>query len=669
MGVMRVDHPDIERFIMAKQPDSLTQMLWDAVGSMDHGNKFALVEALQKTLKLTNFNLSVAITDEFMECLYTGSPFALRFGGRVYREIDAAALNESIMRANWDWGEPGVLFIDTINKMNNLSYCETIAATNPCVHGDTLISTTIGDIPIRDLTKYKKIDVYARDECNNICIKPATFFRTKTKAKIVSVVTTKGTVKCTPDHKFLVGSNWVMASRLAKGDRIKFLNRRKHNETHLAVGVSGGRYVSESRLVAEYYYGNLSGKDVHHIDGNQYNNSILNLQSLPKWMHSMISNIGHEFYGARDTKTGRNTASENKKRKKKNANQGEVGLNCYVIDVVDDGECAPVFDGCVHEVHNYIANGHVVHNCGEQPLPPYGSCLLGSFNLPKYISKNPSGEYYFEWDQFIDDIPIAVSALDNVIDRAIYPLAKHKEESTTKRRMGLGITGLANAGEALGFPYGSKEFLMFESRVLDLLRDTSYMASSMIAKKKGAFPLYIRNKYLAAPFIKTLRPDVIESIRVNGIRNSHLTSIAPTGTISLCADNVSSGIEPVSFYHADRKINLNGTEQIEKTVDYGFGTLGVAGKVCADVSVDEHLDVLFSAAHRVDSAVSKTCNIGGQISWDDFKGIYYRAWSGGAKGCTTYRSEGKRSGILTASTAEPAAQCKIDPATGRKDCD
>jgi ribonucleoside-diphosphate reductase alpha chain len=438
MGVMRVDHPDIERFIMAKQPDSLTQMLWDAVGSMDHGNKFALVEALQKTLKLTNFNLSIAITDEFMECLYTGSPFALRFGGKVYREIDAAALNESIMRANWDWGEPGVLFIDTINKMNNLSYCETIAATNPC---------------------------------------------------------------------------------------------------------------------------------------------------------------------------------------------------------------------------------------GEQPLPPYGLCLLGSFNLPRYISKNSSGEYYFEWDQFIDDIPAAVSALDNVVDRAIYPLSKHKEEATTKRRMGLGITGLANAGEALGFPYGSKEFLMFESRVLDLLRDTSYMASSMIAKKKGAFPLYLRKKYLAAPFIKTLRPDVIESIRLHGIRNSHLTSIAPTGTISLCADNVSSGIEPVSFYHADRKINLNGTEQIEKTVDYGYGTLGVSGKVCSDVSVDEHLDVLFSAAHRVDSAVSKTCNIGGQISWDDFKGIYYRAWSGGAKGCTTYRSEGKRSGIMTASTSEPAAQCKIDPATGRKDCD
>ena len=451
MGVMRVDHPDIEEFIHAKQPGKDVQPLWDLVAELPEGaQKQQLVMSLQQTLKLTGFNVSVAITDKFMECVASGEPFPLTFEGRTYREVDARALRDAIMRGTWDWAEPGVLFIDAINRMNNLWYCETIAATNPC---------------------------------------------------------------------------------------------------------------------------------------------------------------------------------------------------------------------------------------GEQPLPPYGACLLGSFNLVKYIFKDGAGRYAFDWDQYREDIPQVVRAMDNVVDRAIYPLPQQKQEAKDKRRMGLGITGLANAAEALGHEYGSPAFLAFEAEVLDTLRDESYLASAHIAKVKGSFPKFDKDKYLQGQFIKTLREDVRDAIAQYGIRNSHLTSIAPTGTISLCADNVSSGIEPVFAYSFDRTVIEFSGPRVETVEDYGARVFGVRGKACSRVTVQEHVAALTVAAQRVDSAVSKTCNVPSDISWEDFKNVYVSAWEGGAKGCTTFRLGGKRSGILVAKddgnepeadapeTEEPASQCRIDPATGRRECE
>ncbi len=450
MGVMRVDHPDIEEFIHAKQPGKDVQPLWDLVAELPEGaQKQQLIMSLQQTLKLTGFNVSVAITDKFMECVASGEPFPLTFEGRTYREVDARALWDAIMRGTWDWAEPGVLFIDAINRMNNLWYCETIAATNPC---------------------------------------------------------------------------------------------------------------------------------------------------------------------------------------------------------------------------------------GEQPLPPYGACLLGSFNLVKYIYKDGAGHYAFDWDQYREDIPQVVRAMDNVVDRAIYPLPQQKQEAKDKRRMGLGITGLANAAEALGHEYGSPAFLAFEAEVLDTLRDESYLASAHIAKVKGSFPKFDKDKYLQGQFIKTLREDVRDAIAKYGIRNSHLTSIAPTGTISLCADNVSSGIEPVFAYSFDRTVIEFSGPRVETVEDYGARVFGVRGKACSRVTVQEHVAALTVAAQRVDSAVSKTCNVPSDISWEDFKNVYVSAWEGGAKGCTTFRLGGKRSGILVvkddggepeadAPAEEPASQCRIDPATGRRECE
>ena len=285
MLVMRCDHPDIEAFIRAKQSD----------------------DNIPYHLRpLRGFNMSVAITDELMECVSKQKPFSLKFKGSTYREVDALALWEMIMRGTYDWAEPGVLFIDTINRMNNLWYCENITATNPC---------------------------------------------------------------------------------------------------------------------------------------------------------------------------------------------------------------------------------------GEQPLPPYGACLLGSFNLVKYLVRHEKN-WVFDWDQLEADIPEVVRAMDNIIDRARYPLPKQKLEAEQKRRMGLGVAGLANCIEAMGYAYGSDKFVEMEDKIFHFITRHCYISSSLLAKEKGSFPLYDAELYLSGKFIKTLDKDVRKLIKKNGIRNSHLTSIAPTGTISFCAENI-----------------------------------------------------------------------------------------------------------------------------------
>lgn len=409
MGVLPIWHPDIEEYIHLKH-DRTT---------------------------LTRFNVSIGVTDEFMEKLDKQQPFDLRFEGQVYKTVDSVELWETIMRSTWDWAEPGVLFMDRINAWNNLYYCEEIEATNPC---------------------------------------------------------------------------------------------------------------------------------------------------------------------------------------------------------------------------------------GEQPLPPFGACLLGSYNLVKYLIKQPDGKYTFDWAQLREDIPHVVRAMDNVVDVSLYPLEAQRAESVSKRRMGLGVAGLANAGEALGHPYGSRDFIQFTDRVLTVIRDHSYLASTQLAKEKGPFPLFDKDKYLAGKFVSQLPEHVRYQIEKCGIRNSHLGSIAPTGTISQTADNVSSGGEPVFDYTAERDCEMS-TGKIKVAVDdYGYKFLGVKGKRCRDVTADEHVDTLIAMQNRVDSSVSKTCNVPSDMPWKDFGNVYLRAYKGGAKGCTTYQLGCKRGAVLTEMSAVKEEACTINPETGEKSC-
>ena len=377
MGVLRVDHPDIEEFINLKTRPEI----------------------------MANFNLSVAMTDHFMECVEADLLFELVFEGTVYKTVSARLLFEKIMRATWDWAEPGILFIDRINEMNNLSSIEKIAATNPC---------------------------------------------------------------------------------------------------------------------------------------------------------------------------------------------------------------------------------------GEQPLPPYGACLLGSINLTKYSKGS-----------IATAMPDIVRAMDIALDVSKYPLEAQKIEAQTKRRIGIGVTGLANHIETeYGYSYGSDSFLAEAEKIFIELRDSAYRASIDLSKEKGAFGRLDKATYCNTPFIRTLPKDIKEGIWDHGIRNSHLISFAPAGTISLTADNISSGIEPTFSYEYTRDIRTaEGTKNVS-IKDYAFANHGIRGRTAKQCTVKDHMDVLILATMYSDSAVSKTVNVGSEIQWEEFKGIYMQAWKRGAKGLTTFRADGKRFGLL-----------------------
>ncbi|MCY1127975.1 adenosylcobalamin-dependent ribonucleoside-diphosphate reductase [Frigidibacter sp. RF13] len=416
MATMRCDHPDIEAFIEAKQ---------DAA-------------------RLRMFNLSVLVTDPFMAAVKAGGTWDLTFEGRTYKTVEAPALWDKIMRATYDYAEPGVIFIDRINRMNNLSYAEEIAATNPC---------------------------------------------------------------------------------------------------------------------------------------------------------------------------------------------------------------------------------------GEQPLPPYGACLLGSINLARLV-KDPFGKKAALDLSALDDlVRVAVRMMDNTVDASRFPLPQQEAEARAKRRIGLGVTGLADALLMVGLRYGSEEAAQACEDWMHAIARASYLASVDLAKEKGAFPLFDAEKYLATGNMQQMDNDVRDAIRVHGIRNALLTSIAPTGTISLYAGNVSSGIEPVFAYAYKRKVlQKDGSRTEEEVVDYAvhlwrekFGDKALPDHFVNAQTLPplDHVRMQAAAQKWIDSSISKTINCPEDISFDAFKDVYMAAWDQGCKGCTTYRPNAVTGSVLTVSeSSEKAPEADMGAAMG-----
>jgi ribonucleoside-diphosphate reductase alpha chain len=417
MATLRCDHPDVEKFIEAKRDP----------------------------LRLRMFNMSVLVTDKFMEAVKNNEEFDLTFKGEVYKTINAKSLWDKIMSSTYHYAEPGVIFIDRINSMNNLNYCEVIAATNPC---------------------------------------------------------------------------------------------------------------------------------------------------------------------------------------------------------------------------------------GEQPLPPYGACLLGSINLVALLNN----DYTINESSLKETVRVAIRMMDNVVDVSKFPLEQQEVEAKNKRRIGLGVTGLADALALGGIVYGSDEAVAWVDKYMKMISVEAYMASVDLAKSKGSFPMFDREKYLATENMQGMPKEVREAIEKYGIRNALLTSIAPTGTISLYAGNVSSGIEPIFALSYERKVmQKDGSKITEVVEDYGVskykrdnpGKKLPSSFVSAQtLEPNAHVRMQAAAQRWIDSSISKTINVPEDINFDDFKKVYMDAYDMGCKGCTTYRPNDVTGSVLTATEegqVEEGGACelKIDDTTGQ----
>ena len=406
MATMRCDHPDIEAFIAAKQDSARLRM----------------------------FNLSVLVTDAFMQAIRDDAPWDLQFDGRVFHTLPARDLWNRIMRATYDYAEPGVIFIDRINQQNNLTYAETIAATNPC---------------------------------------------------------------------------------------------------------------------------------------------------------------------------------------------------------------------------------------GEQPLPPYGACLLGSINLARLIDAPFSDGAHLDMAALDDLVRVAVRMMDNVVDASRFPLPQQALEARAKRRIGLGVTGLADALMMLGLRYGAPDAVAQTRDWMHAIARAAYLASADLAREKGAFPLFNADEFLASGFMSRMDADVRDAVARHGIRNALLTSIAPTGTISLYAGNVSSGIEPVFAHAYTRKVlQKDGSRSEEEVVDYavriwretkGDAPLPDWFTDAQTLAPLDHVAMQVAAQEWVDSSISKTINCPVDISFEAFKDVYLAAWDLGCKGCTTYRPNAVTGSVLSVSEKSETA--------------
>ncbi|MGF1629054.1 MAG: adenosylcobalamin-dependent ribonucleoside-diphosphate reductase [Kiloniellaceae bacterium] len=316
---------------------------------------------------------------------------------------------------------------------------------------------------------------------------------------------------------------------------------------------------------------------------------------------------------------------------------------------------------------HYCEDIRATNPCGEQPLPPYGACLLGSVNLMALVKDPFEPEAGLDMAALAELVPTAVRMLDNAIEASRFPLEAQRQEAQAKRRIGLGITGLADALIACGLRYGSAEAVKATERWLAAFRREAYLASVELAKEKGPFPLYDRDAYLAGETIRELDPDVQAAIARDGIRNALITSVAPTGTISLLADNISSGLEPVfSFVYKRRILQADGNRREEEVSDHAYrlfrrlkgedAPLPPAFVNAQTLEPAAHVVMQAAVQRYIDSSVSKTINLPASISFEAFKDVYQQAYDLGCKGCTTYRPNEITGAVLSVGARETLAE-------------
>lgn len=312
--------------------------------------------------------------------------------------------------------------------------------------------------------------------------------------------------------------------------------------------------------------------------------------------------------------------------------------------------------------------------CGEQPLPPYGCCDLGPIILTQFVRDAFTPAARFDFEAFRAAVSIQVRMLDNVLDATVWPLPEQHKESQQKRRIGVGFTGLGDALIMLGLKYNSEAGVKQGEEIARNMRDAAYLASVELAKEKGAFPLFDADKYLASGFTQRLPEAIRAQIRQHGIRNSHLLSIAPTGTVSLAfADNASNGIEPpFSWTYNRKKRTADGGNAFYTVEDHAYRLFKAMHGQDAplpdyfvsalEMTAAEHVAMMRVVQPYIDTAISKTVNIPADYPFEDFKNLYMESWKAGLKGCATYRPNDTLGAVLSVEAPKPAVEAAPQPA-------
>lgn len=712
MATMRCDHPDIEDFITAKK---------DAA-------------------RLRMFNLSVLVTDDFMDAVRRGDNWDLKFTDRhgvttVFRTVKARDLWNKIIRTTYEVAEPGVIFIDRINKLNNLGYCETIAATNPCVPGETPILTLDGYIPIQELVG-QNTTIWNGENWEEV-----TPFSTGFNPLVRVTLSNGQVLDCTPTHDFVLedrskvpADELVAGTALLKADLPGFAGQGS-----LANAYSQGFYsgdgsknakkswvYSPKYSVIPYLCGSVAENEHPERKFKVWTHGPMlakgyvpmneHLDDRLEWLAGLldadgtvalatngapsiqITSMDHDFMAQLQlfltglgvsAHLGREYHKEHDWSKSHTAARISIstpgvfklqslGLKTHrlelpafesyevhnrarklrVVSVQDLGTYVETFCFTSKETGMGVFNGILTGQCGEQPLPPYGACLLGSINLARLVSMPFTGMAELDVDQLDHLVATAVRMMDNVVDASLFPVEQQAMEARAKRRIGLGVTGLADALAMCRLRYGSPEAVAQVSEWMEAIALAAYSASIELAKEKGPFPLFDADGFLrAGSFAAERLPlEMQDDIRKHGIRNALLTSIAPTGTISLYAGNVSSGIEPIFAYSYTRKVlQADGSKVEEQVVDYAValyqelhpGTeLPEYFTTAQELLPDDHLRMQAAAQHWVDSSISKTINVPEDIPFESFRDVYEEAYRLGCKGCTTYRPNDVTGSVL-----------------------
>ena len=783
MATLRCDHPDIEAFIEAKRAPERLRM----------------------------FNLSVLVTDAFMDAVRDDADWDLVFGGTVYRTLKARALWDRIMKATYEYAEPGVIFIDRINRLNNLRYCEEISSTNPCVTADTWISTTDGPKRVADLVGRQFMALVDGQSHSST---EAGFFATGRKPVLHLRAVEGPSLRLTADHplrkiisrtRWRIETEWVQAGNLEPGDEICLHDHRsgsawngsgtmdegyllglligdgtlKADKAVLSVWpgeevVNGGparpgtfavmaaadtalrglghradfagwiegagrgeRRMATAALKrlaerfgmepghktltpeveessSEFHCGFLRG--LFDADGGVQGDQVMGVSvrlaqsSLPvlEAVQRMLLRLGIvcQIYrerrpaGMRRLPDGRGgmaeyecaadhelvISGENLTRYAEQVGFADIEKQTRLmqrlsgyrralnrerffvrVESLDEDGVEEVFDATIPGPRAFDANGFYVHNCGEQPLPPYGACLLGSVNLAALVGEPFSVDAGVDEAALAEVVALAVRMLDNAIDASLFPLPEQAHEARAKRRIGLGVTGLADALIFCGARYGSRHAVELTERWMWLIRRHAYLTSIDLAREKGAFPLFDAEKYLAGETVAALDADIRAGIAEHGIRNALLTSIAPTGTISLLADNISSGLEPVfSFTYERTVLQPDGSKRTEEVSDHAYrlfrqmkGDEALLPDAFVDTAAlrpEDHLVMQAAVQKYIDSSISKTINCPEDISFEAFRDIYRRAYELGCKGCTTYRPNAVTGSVLSTKPTEVREQ-------------